>query len=212
MPKEQKEAQSKFAVLANASEDPAKDQTWSFNSVPRQYWNQYDLLGLFFSKMGPAPEGGSVATQQNFYLPLTAVYAKFCLWIGGKQAPSMVNDTDPKKNRKGQGIGAPPQCFQCTWVEDTGKFFLGAALAGFDFNSCGAWEPELRGKRYHHLDNFFQFPGTWGQFEDRRSPVIEYELNGKTQFGNCGETYPFLEIIGYEAAPFLIVHPLQSGT
>ena len=117
----------------------------------------------------------------------------------------MVGDTNPKKNRKGLGVGVPPQCFQCTWNSETGEFFLGAALAGYDFNGCGAWKPELTGKRYHLLDNFFRFPGSWRTFEE--SPVIEHGLNGKTKFGNCGETYPFLEMIGYDPPPFLLVHP-----
>ncbi|KAK4152313.1 hypothetical protein C8A00DRAFT_35008 [Chaetomidium leptoderma] len=183
---------SKFTVLA---EDPK--HYWSlYSEGTRPYWNQYDLLGLFFSKMGPAPGGGSVANQRNFYLPLTAVCAKFCLWLGGVLIPKMTGD-DPKKKRKGAGVGAPPACFQCTWNQDTGRFFLGASLAGFVDNTAevGIWEDRLRETRYRLLDSFYNFPGKWGAYEEKRSPANVYE-NKKTLFGNCGETYPFLEMIG----------------
>jgi hypothetical protein len=39
----------------------------------RGYWSPYDLLGLFLSFMGPAPDR---ATKRNFYLPITAVYGR----------------------------------------------------------------------------------------------------------------------------------------
>jgi hypothetical protein len=182
--------QSKFTILADG------DQTWSFNHSARQYWNQYDLLGLFFSKMGPAPGGGSVADQRNFYLPLTAVYGKFCLWIGGNQKPKMMDNGNPQQDQAAKGTGIPPACFQCTWRPDTGAFFLGATLAGFDANGAGTWEDELRGTRYHLLDGFFDFPGTWGTFEEGRSPTRTWDVDGKTLFGNCGETYPYLEMMG----------------
>jgi hypothetical protein len=39
----------------------------------RDYWSPYDLLGLFLSFMGPAPNS---ATKRNFYLPMTAVYGR----------------------------------------------------------------------------------------------------------------------------------------
>ncbi|KAH6844547.1 hypothetical protein B0I37DRAFT_377753 [Chaetomium sp. MPI-CAGE-AT-0009] len=182
------EGQSKFTVLANG------DQSWSFNEGARRYWNQYDLLGLFFSKMGPAP-GGEAATQRNFYLPLTAVYAKFCLWIGGNQKPRMVGGSK-RQNRVGEGTGDPPYCFQCTWRQDTGRFFLGATLAGYDITEIetGTWGAELKGTRYHLLDGFFNFPGTWGTFEGGQSPTRGN--GGHTFFGNCAETYPYLEILG----------------
>ncbi|EAQ91829.1 predicted protein [Chaetomium globosum CBS 148.51] len=183
---------SMFKVLANAG------HSWAVytGDDKRRYWNQYDLLGLFLSKMGPAP-GGSVADQSNFYLPLTAVYAKFCLWIGGKQIPTMKGAE--KQSKKGTGTGDPPACFQCTWNSDTGDFFLGASLAGIRVTGStkpyGAWENKVMEARWNLLNNnFFEFPGDWGPFQEKKSPVISYQ--GKTTlFGNCGETYPFLEII-----------------
>ncbi|KAN0085539.1 hypothetical protein V8E54_002006 [Elaphomyces granulatus] len=42
------------------------------------YWSPYDLLGLFLSLMGPP----AAATKRNFFLPLTAMYARWCGQIG----------------------------------------------------------------------------------------------------------------------------------
>ncbi|KAH6649281.1 hypothetical protein F5144DRAFT_552526 [Chaetomium tenue] len=186
---------SLFKLQAEA----AKGHHWAVytKDSKRPYWNQYDLLGLFFSKMGPAP-GGDVADQSKFYLPLTAVYAKFCLWIGGKQIPSMKDDPE-KKNKKGDGQGDPPAVFQCTWNSETGDFFLGATLAGDRSNGTkleyGAWEDKVKKARWDLLANFFIFPGDWGPFEGGRSPAKELDKK-TTLFGNCGETYPFLEMMG----------------
>jgi hypothetical protein len=192
-----------------------------YTAGKRLYWNQYDLLGLFFSKMGPAPgspgtPGTSksldppVADQSKFYLPLTAVYAKFCFWIGGNQLPRKKKDGGGKPE-KGEGTGDPPACFQCTWNEKTGQFFLGASLAGYRSNEekidYGAWEDVVRGKRWHLFDNFYGFPGTWGPFEEGRSPMKKWTTK-TTLFGNCGETYPFLEMFGY-GPPFAC--PVPGG-
>jgi hypothetical protein len=62
------------------------------------YWSPYDLLGLFLSLMGPAPNG---ATKRNFYLPMTAVYGRWCRQIAG--------------NAPRNGICDRPYMFQCTW-------------------------------------------------------------------------------------------------
>ncbi|KAF5604289.1 hypothetical protein FPCIR_834 [Fusarium pseudocircinatum] len=45
-----------------------------------EWWCPYDLLGLFLSLLGPAP---ATATKNNFYLPLTAVYGRWCSRIAG---------------------------------------------------------------------------------------------------------------------------------
>jgi hypothetical protein len=82
----------------------------------RHYWSPYDLLGLFLSFMGPAPNG---ATKRNFYLPITAVYGRWCRQIAGE---------DP-----GGGVGDHPYMFQCTWCVRSGqptRFSLGSSLAG----------------------------------------------------------------------------------
>ena len=61
-----------------------------------EYWSPYDLLGLFLSFMGPAPDG---ATKRNFYLPLTAVYGRWCHQIAGScKAPLFHSAIRPKKD------------------------------------------------------------------------------------------------------------------
>lgn len=196
--KKEKEGMAKFEVWA---EESKHDWAVYTNDSKRLYWNQYDLLGLFFSKMGPAP-GGPVADQSNFYLPLTAVYGKFCRWIGGKLEPAMESDT-PDTDKKAEGCGDPPFCVQSTWRKDTGAFFLGASLAGVRANGTstpyGVWGDRVMEKRWDLLNGLLGFPGDWGEFKDKKSPTIAYQKK-KTLFGNCGETYPFLEMIGYDTA------------
>lgn len=68
---------SKFFVegwTIRPSIDPI-DPSMMKGRVPRvpRWWCPYDLLGLFLSLLGPAPDG---ANKNNFYLPLTAVYAR----------------------------------------------------------------------------------------------------------------------------------------
>src|SRR5207248_8819204 len=64
----------------------------------RDDWSPYDLLGLFLSFMGPAPGG---ATKRNFYLPMTAVYGRWCRQIAGSYPRNTICDS--------------PFMFQCTW-------------------------------------------------------------------------------------------------
>jgi hypothetical protein len=68
-----------------------------------EYWSPYDLLGLFLSLMGSAPAG---ATKRNFYLPMTAVYGRWCRQIAGSLPHN--------------GICDIPFMFQCTWCIPSG--------------------------------------------------------------------------------------------
>jgi len=85
--------------------------------------------------MGPAPDG---ATKRNFYLPMTAVYGRWCRQIAGS-LPS-------------NGVCDIPYMFQCTWCIPSGdsgqptRFFLGSSLAGYDWTPdlTGMWERVLR--------------------------------------------------------------------
>jgi hypothetical protein len=156
------------------------------------YWSPFDLLGLFFSKMGPAPNFAT-ATEANFYLPLTAAFARFCMWIGFNKQPALTDD--PNEDRTGQGVGDPPYYFQCTWDRQTGNFFLGAVLAGYEWaqGSTGTWKPTLRRSRYGLLNGFHNFPGVYQQWDN--SPTIQAG-SSQTRFGNCAETYPLLEMLG----------------
>jgi hypothetical protein len=153
----------------------------------RHYWSPYDLLGLFLSFMGPAPNG---ATKRNFYLPITAVYGRWCRQIAGE---------DP-----GGGIGDHPYMFQCTWCVRSGqptRFSLGSSLAGYDWepDSTGTWETVLRRARFDLVDGL---PLRQAGYDFNNSPIIEWNGYG-TVFGNCAETYPFVDLLMYVLYFFL---------
>ncbi|KAK6837496.1 hypothetical protein RU639_001618 [Aspergillus parasiticus] len=101
------------------------------------YWNPADLLGLFFALLGPAPAG---ANAVRFFLPLTAMYGRWCLEImnlGGK----------PKKGLK------KPFMVNCTWTQRRGDYqpvelFLGASLGGYAGGHESAWHMEIMLRRY----------------------------------------------------------------
>ncbi|KAJ6188289.1 hypothetical protein N7519_003197 [Penicillium mononematosum] len=67
-------------------------QTLVHNKVP--FSGIYDILGLFLSSIGAAPNR---ATSRNFYLPMTAMYAKWCIalseFVPKKSVPTMYNST-----------------------------------------------------------------------------------------------------------------------
>lgn len=133
------------------------------------FWSVTDLLGLFLSSLGSAPTG---ATKRNFYLPLTAVYGKWC---------SILIRTDPSF------------VVQCTWREAPGeraRFFLGASMAGheIDTGETGSWGHVLNRARYNIICSELLKLKGWSQ---RVSPDIQ-AWGGKRgkQFGTCSETYP----------------------
>src|SRR2546423_6362216 len=101
----------------------------------RDCWSPYDLLGHFLSFMGPAP---NAARKRNFYLPMTAVYSRWCRQIAG---------------HPGGGVGDLPYMFQCTWCIRSGqptRFFLGSSLAGYALTTdlTGTWETVLSVRGY----------------------------------------------------------------
>jgi hypothetical protein len=156
----------------------------------RPYWSPYDLLGLFLSLMGPAPDG---ATKRNFYLPMTAVYGRWCRQIAG---------------RPSGGVGDLPYMFQCTWCIPSGnsgqptRFFLGSALAGYEWtaDSTGTWKTVLRRTRFALVDSV---PLRDAGYDFDNSPMIQAYGVGRAKFGNCAETYPFVELLMYVLYFFL---------
>ncbi|KAI3334431.1 hypothetical protein F4824DRAFT_186033 [Ustulina deusta] len=149
------------------------DNGWPFVA----YWTPYDLLGLFLSKLGPAPYGQN-ADKINFYLPLTAVYGRWCMLLAGNRT----NNFERRHRREG-GVGDPSFFYNCTWNPDDGVFFLGAALAGYDWtnpsnpnpqnrvdNRVGTWEADLKQARYSLLISFY---GITIEFSFEESPTIE---------------------------------------
>ena len=139
----------------------------------RPYWSPYDLLGLMLSEMGPAPAG---ATTASFYLPLTAVFAKFCSKIAGGPTG---------------GVGKVPHMYQCTWDNERNRFFLGASLGGCNFKkrTTGIWEKEIKQGRFDLVVPIIQ--GTEKHWTLNESKSQEKKGTGGTPFGHCAETYPF---------------------
>lgn len=139
----------------------------------RSFSNPYDLLGLFLSSLGPAPIG---ATKENFYLPLTAVYGRWCAQIAGSALG---------------GVGYLPAVFQCTWRIADGippQFFLGSSVAGYTQVGTGTWPRVVRKGRFDLLFRDEDFD---------KSPSLAQHGEAGTRFGSCAETHPFLELMKY---------------
>lgn len=152
------------------------------------YWALTDLVGLFLTKLGPAPAG---ANPKNFYLPLIAVYAR---WVARLMARSF----------------QVPTKYQITWVKPAkeggyDEFSLGASLGSLRTGRGSArsfkedlqrarWEltgkdPAIRSVEYTAFVKDAQgvpvpTPQPW-RFES-------YGPNGMWKFGNCAETYPLI--------------------
>jgi hypothetical protein len=165
------------------------------------YLTPYDLLGLFLSLSGPAPQG---ATNRNFFLPMTHLYAQWCKKIASVKATEGAHF---------QGVAPPPTMYQCTWLlhsknNDPPEYFLGASLSGYstkrpkrNTNATIArravglrWEQMIQECRYQLLppDKLGPEYGTSAESPMRKdSPKIG------TRFGNCAETHPFISLFGY---------------
>ncbi|PHH75718.1 hypothetical protein CDD82_4313 [Ophiocordyceps australis] len=155
------------------------------------WWNPYDLLGHFLSLLGPAPQ---TANRNTFFLPLTAVYARWCSCIAGHK-PDDFAWTDPARN----GAGDWPFMYQCTWRSDGHKtnprkwFFLGASTGGDDWKRdvVGPWKYAVQRQRFNMMmANLRMTLLPPRAFQDRTAP----EQNGGSgaTWGNCAETYPFV--------------------
>lgn len=160
------------------------------------WFNPYDLLGLFLSLLGPTSEA---ADQENYFLPLTAVYARWCTRIAGnKPGRWKWKPTDP-------GVGDWPFMFQCTWnlIEDSNKkrshwFFLGASTAGdkFDANAVGGWRREVQRERFGMLFGCQRQPLVQRMdFEENKAPSQLMPGGSQVPYGNCAETYPFVAMV-----------------
>ncbi|KAJ3545139.1 hypothetical protein NM208_g2660 [Fusarium decemcellulare] len=178
---------------------------WSFRQsmqtfkgpVP-DWWCAYDLLGLFLSLLGPAP---SAADKNNFYLPLTAVYARWCSRIAGHPESNWNWTPDV------QGEGYLPFVFQCTWhvevdnstKQHRGQYFLGATTAGDSFVSDpnpekypASWQERVQEARFNALFRCQKLPMVQiNDFKNRAAPNMNLPGRNMVPFGNCAETYPF---------------------
>ncbi|KAI2465286.1 hypothetical protein F4781DRAFT_435560 [Annulohypoxylon bovei var. microspora] len=165
------------------------DAAWRFNGFPISYkeiearkkffWSHVDLLGLFFTKLGPAPLG---ADKYNFFLPLTAVFARWSRYLIKKSL-------------------GPTNMFQCTWAEHepgSGKrteFSLGASLGGFHSKSLG---DNLRRTRFAMLSEFRNVTEVSIKDWNTGNP-LPWEFDNSQEklwkFGNCAETYPLFQLL-----------------
>ncbi|KAL6815056.1 hypothetical protein J3E69DRAFT_346678 [Trichoderma sp. SZMC 28015] len=160
-------------------------------NINLNYWCIYDLIGLFMSLLGSAPPA---ADRNNYFLPLTAVYAKWCSRLAGKLKNK--KSQDPSK----PGVGPIPTMFQCTWRErKDGKgekwFFLGGSVAGDPFannDSGNDWQLKVQTERFNMLLQHQQTTMvTTGEFN---STEPELRAGGSLNlWGNCAETYPFVQ-------------------
>ncbi|KAI1406918.1 hypothetical protein F5Y13DRAFT_144196 [Hypoxylon sp. FL1857] len=159
-------------------------------SINSKWWSPYDLLGLFISILGPAPAG---ANKVNYFLPLTAVYGRWCSRIAGR-ALTKWNWTN-----RGDGAGDWPFMFQITWKPEgkpavTGfRFFLGSSLAGDEWKErdVGQWLTAVQLKRFEMFRDSLQLK-VLADKSFTTSPVQESNDPNKHPFGNCAETYPFI--------------------
>lgn len=178
---------------------------WSFRQTIQTFigpvpdwWCPYDLLGLFFSLLRPAP---SAANKNNFYLPLTAVYGRWCSRIAGHSERKWKWTPDI------QGEGSLPYVFQCTWHTEVdentkqhwGQYFLGASTAGDSFETLkdserytGSWRERVQEARFNMLFRCQKIPMVQiNDFKDKTAPNMKIAGRAMVPFGNCAETYPF---------------------
>jgi hypothetical protein len=172
--------------------EPTRKISWSGSETSEEYFIIFDLLGAFLSLMGPVPTTGTIVpTATNFFLPLAVVYGRWC----GKLAP---------ENRARAQF--TPTVAQITWSEEgNGKpwyFFLGTSSRGW-YISDGKrpkpdkkWADLVKRTRHGYLHRILE-----AQHDDTRyrnygqSPSLDDDSNAGTNFGNCGETYPFLYVL-----------------
>lgn len=139
--------------------------------------------------------------------------ASLSLTVQPLQAQTIINSffqlqPGPSVTQGGQrGVGQWPSIFQCTWRTSNNAdtvFFLGASLAGQDCNSVqqvGKWKGVLRNARFELLWSWLPLKqDKHGEGASAKnwaldySPSIEVRGTSGTRFGNCGETYPFLNV------------------
>lgn len=129
---------------------------------------------------------------------MTAVYGRWCSQIAGK--------------RRG-GVGPLPTMFQCTWLESTAKeirFYLGSSLGGLiGIPQGGDWRLVVKHARYQILEKELlaikaeDWVGDESRWHFNNSPSMETYGRKGIRFGNCGETYPFVQIFAYVLCFFL---------
>lgn len=176
----------------------------------------YDLLGLFLSLGGPAPYN---ATDRNFFLPMTHLYAQWCKKVASNKAEAVADF---------KGVARPPSMYQCTWLlhyknHDPPEYFLGASLSGYSTKKPQGkerasaarqavglrWEPIVQEFRYRLLPQNMLLP-KYRTIDG--SPLREEFPEYGTRFGQCAETYPFVYLLGYANLTWLQFERFNSLT
>lgn len=168
--------------------------TWTNNSnsgpnardIQMDYWCIYGLIGLFFDLLGGAP---LAADKTNFFLPLTAVYAKWRSRLAGKLDKNAVPNS---------GVEPVPFMYQCTWCErEDGKgkwVFLGASTAGGAFpktNIGHEWRMRVQKRRVDMLFKEQQLTMVLPHDFSNTEPEILFAYGSGATWDNCAETFPF---------------------
>ncbi|KLO97400.1 Uncharacterized protein LW93_3378 [Fusarium fujikuroi] len=176
--------------------------------VELPYWSHYDLLGLFLSLMGPAQPNSD---RYNFFLPLTAVYTHWAFTIGGSRNVGDIRERSVQAIgfRPQPGHGPPPTIFQCTWIEGSDSnvdFSLGASMGGHNYGTrrdLGDWGTKLQKTRFALLNDWNSIKTSKWKNQKKQDVLFSFEDSpsidsgrSKTKFGNCGETYPFVHLLG----------------
>jgi hypothetical protein len=158
------------------------DKDWSLQlvyygnpDIDFRFWSPYDLLGQFLSLIAVASPSDEL---ENYFIPLVAVYAKWCSSIAG------TSNADARNHRRW------PSCFQVTWRchESLGikEFRLGASLAGYD-NSQREFVTQIKTERYNLLPANLLPRGA----SLTSAPRWNAATGTGYTYGNCAETYPF---------------------
>ncbi|KAK6347970.1 hypothetical protein TWF718_005790 [Orbilia javanica] len=201
--KEDENAASKFLVLGNKVHKSSS------------YFNCYDLLGLFLTLVGVGPSAVEIGSLDawNFFVPLTALFGRWCNKIAGVDNVKASNTTikpeflmafmarakDPRGTRT-NGVEQPPTVYQCTWVWSNGtpRFWLGSSFpncVGKKTTTGSGWKPSVKKARYDQLVNHPMVKAVIEpEYSATTSPNTKESPTG-TLFGNCGETYPFVNIL-----------------
>ncbi|KAF5575816.1 hypothetical protein FPCIR_12955 [Fusarium pseudocircinatum] len=176
--------------------------------VELPYWSHYDLLGLFLSLMGPAQPNSD---RYNFFLPLTAVYTRWAFIIGGSRNYGDIKERSLQEMAftPKPGHGPPPTIFQCTWLEGSDgnvDFSLGASMGGHNYGNrqvLGDWGSKLQKTRFALLNDWNGIKDS--EWKNRKGEMVKFAFEispsidggrSTTKFGNCGETYPFVHMLG----------------
>lgn len=160
---------------------PTRSIPWT-NGKAETFFIIFDLLGIFISLMGVPPTTQTL-TETNYALPLVVLYGKWCRQLA-------------------QSVKFTPTVAQITWAtSQDGKTFhplLGTSAGGFGIKS--EWKEIVRKARWAYLGAIMKHPYNEYGYSPERGPkgsAPEKMKQAGTNFGNCGETYPFLYILAY---------------